>query len=96
MIKRREFLKLLALRIIMAIREILQVGDKTLKRVSKKVECIDDEITGIIKDLKDTLYAGTGIGLAAPQIGYLKRIFIIDLRNGQEPIILINPKFSKK
>ncbi|AVQ37258.1 peptide deformylase [Clostridium botulinum] len=94
--KKEGVLKLLALRVIMAVREILQVGDKTLKRVSKKVECIDDEIKDIIEDLKDTLYAGTGIGLAAPQIGYLKRIFIIDLRNGQETIILINPKFLKR
>ncbi|EJO5345986.1 peptide deformylase [Clostridium botulinum] len=94
--KKEGDLKRLALIIIMAVKEILQVGDKTLKRVSKRVECIDEEIKGIINDLKDTLYAGTGIGLAAPQIGYLKRIFIIDLRNGQEPIILINPKFLKK
>ncbi len=86
----------MALSVIMAVKDILQVGNKTLKRVSKKVECIDDETKGIIEDLKDTLYAGTGIGLAAPQIGYLRRIFIIDLRNGQEPIILINPKFLKK
>ncbi len=86
----------MALSVIMAVKEILQVGNKTLKRVSKKVECIDDEIRGIVEDLKDTLYAGTGIGLAAPQIGYLRRIFIIDLRNGQEPIILINPKFLKR
>ena len=80
----------------MAVRGILQVGDKTLKRVSKRVENIDDEIKEIIKDLKDTLYSGTGIGLAAPQIGFLKRIFIIDLKNGEGPIILINPKFLKR
>lgn len=80
----------------MAVKEILKVGNKTLKRVSKKVEFIDDETRDIVQDLKDTLYAGTGIGLAAPQIGYLKRVFIIDLRNGQEPIILINPKFLKR
>ncbi|WP_251860590.1 peptide deformylase [Clostridium sp. Marseille-Q2269] len=93
--RRRDF-KAFSFKSIMAVKEILQVGNKTLKKVSKKVDSINDEIKDIIKDLKDTLYDGTGIGLAAPQIAYLKRIFIIDLRNGQEPIILINPSFLKR
>lgn len=80
----------------MAVRNILKFGDKTLKRVSKRVDKIDEEIISIIKDLKDTLYSTTGIGLAAPQIGILKRIIFIDLREEGEPIILINPVITSK
>ena len=80
----------------MAVREILQFGDKTLKRVSRRVESIDDEILKLVKDLKDTLYSSDGIGLAAPQIGVLKRVILIDLRDDSKPIILINPKIVKK
>ena len=80
----------------MAVKEILQFGDKRLKRVSQKVINIDKEIIDIVKDMKDTLYSTTGIGLAAPQIGVLKRIILIDLRDGSEPIILLNPRIAAK
>lgn len=82
----------------MAVKEILQYGNKTLKRVSRRVEKIDDSILSVIEDLKDTLYASNeGIGLSAPQIGVLKKIIIIDLKDeNSEPIILINPKIIKK
>ncbi|WP_066630642.1 peptide deformylase [Clostridium magnum] len=80
----------------MAVKEILQFGDKTLKRVSRRVETIDKEILSLVQDLKDTLYNTNGIGLAAPQIGVLKRVILIDLRDDSNPIILINPKIIKK
>lgn len=80
----------------MAVRKILQLGDKTLSRVSRRIEKIDKETLELIQDLKDTLYNTTGIGLAAPQIGVLKRAILIDLRDGSDPIILINPKIEKK
>lgn len=80
----------------MAVKEILRFGDKTLKRVSKKVTKIDEEILSLVQDLKDTLYNSHGIGLAAPQIGVLKRVILIDLRGDSQPIILINPKIVKK
>lgn len=80
----------------MAVKEILEAGNALLKRKSQRIINIDKEVTQLIKDLKDTLYAGDGIGLAAPQIGILKRAFIIDLRNGSEPLILLNPKIIKK
>lgn len=80
----------------MAVKEILQFGNKNLKRVSRRVEAIDEEILSLAKDLKDTLYSTTGIGLAAPQIGALKRVILIDLRGDSKPIILINPKIIKK
>lgn len=80
----------------MAIKEILQFGDKTLTRVSRRVEEIDEEVLGLVQDLKDTLYNTDGVGLAAPQIGVLKRVILIDLRDESEAIILINPKIIKK
>lgn len=80
----------------MAVKEILQFGDKTLKRVSRRVETIDEEMLSLVQDLKDTLYNTNGIGLAAPQIGVLKRVILIDLRDDSKPIILVNPKIIKK
>jgi len=80
----------------MAVKEILKFGDKTLKRVSQRVMSLDGNIVKLVKDMKDTLYSTTGIGLAAPQIGVLKRVILIDLRDGSQPIILINPKIVAK
>lgn len=80
----------------MAVKEILQFGDKTLKRVSRRVETIDEEISSLVQDLKDTLYSTDGIGLAAPQIGVLKRVILIDLKGDSKPILLVNPKIIKK
>lgn len=80
----------------MAVKEILKFGNQKLKRICRKVEMIDNEITQLMKDLKDTLYSTTGIGLAAPQIGVLKRVIFIDLRDGKAPITIINPKIVAK
>lgn len=80
----------------MAVKEILKFGNKNLKRVSQKVIKIDNNILDLVKDMKDTLYSTTGIGLAAPQIGVLKRVILIDLRDGSKPIILVNPKIMAK
>ncbi len=80
----------------MAVKEIIMFGNPKLKRVSKRIEKIDEEVVSLVKDLKDSLYSTTGIGLAAPQIGVLKRAIIIDLREGEEPIILINPAIAAK
>lgn len=80
----------------MAIKQILQLGNPVLRRVSKKVDKIDESTLNLIQDMKDTLYSTTGIGLAAPQIGVLKKIILIDLREGEESIILINPAIVAK
>jgi peptide deformylase len=71
----------------MAVREIVKVGNDVLRRKSRRITEIDQETLEVIQDLKDTLYAGDGVGLAAPQIGVLKRVFIIDLRDGSDPLI---------
>ncbi len=80
----------------MAVRDILIVPDKMLKRVSRRVDKFDDSTLKLAEDLKDTLYSTTGIGVAAPQIGVLKRVIYIDLRDDTEPVLLINPKIIAK
>ena len=79
----------------MAVRKILQYGDKRLNTECAKVLKVNGEILDLIDDMMDTLYEGTGIGLAAPQIGVLKRVILIDLGDEkEEPIIVINPKIT--
>jgi len=68
------------------------MADERLNVVCDPIKELNSEEFDIINDLKDTLYSGTGIGLAAPQIGILKRVILIDLGIGGEPIILINPE----
>jgi peptide deformylase len=77
----------------MAVKKIVQYGDRILKTVSKKVDKIDNSTLKLIEDMKETLYSTGGIGLAAPQIGILKRVILIDLSEEQnDAIILINPE----
>ncbi len=76
----------------MAVRKIVQFGDEHLDKVCEPITEINDEIRNLIQDLKDTLATVEGVGLAAPQIAVNKRIVYIDLRMGDDPIILINPR----
>lgn len=64
------------------IREIKKFGSEELRVVSERVEKIDDEIRGILTDLVDTMKNANGVGLAAPQIGINKRIFVIEIEEG--------------
>ena len=74
----------------MAIRNIVKYGDEVLSKKCRKVDIIDDRIKVLVADMLDTLYDSGGVGLAAPQVGVLKRIAVIDVGDG--PIILINPE----
>lgn len=74
----------------MAIRNIVKVGDPVLSKKCRTVEKIDDRIIALIEDMEDTLYDSNGVGLAAPQVGILKRIALIDV--GEGLIDLINPE----
>jgi peptide deformylase len=74
----------------MAIREVRKEGDEVLRKVSKEVGAINGRILTLIKDMAETMYKSEGVGLAAPQVGILKRIVVIDVGNGL--IELINPK----
>lgn len=73
----------------MAVRKIRKDGDEVLRKVSRKVEVIDDRILTLLDDMKDTMYEAEGVGLAAPQVGILRRVVVIDIREGL--IELINP-----
>lgn len=75
----------------MAIRTIREIGDPVLNKVSKEVKEITPRINELIDDMFETMYEANGVGLAAPQVGILKRIVVIDT-TGEDPIILINPK----
>ncbi len=76
----------------MAIRNIREIGDSVLTKVSKEVTEVDKKLLTLIEDMLDTLYAANGAGLAAPQIGVLKRVVVIDVsEEGNDPIVLINP-----
>jgi peptide deformylase len=73
----------------MAIRNIRKDGDEVLRKKSREVDVINDKIQMLLKDMADTLYKADGVGLAAPQVGVLKRIVVIDV--GEGLIELINP-----
>lgn len=74
----------------MAIRKIREMGDDVLTKVCKEVEKVTPRTKVLIDDMFDTMYDATGVGLAAPQVGVLKRIVTIDV--GEGPILLINPE----
>jgi peptide deformylase len=82
----------------MAIRPILIIPDKRLRTVADEIGDIDDEIKTLAKDMLDTMYDAPGIGLAAPQVGVLKRIVVMDLAKDDEkpdPMVMINPEILK-
>jgi len=74
----------------MAIRNLRMIGDSILLRKSKEVKEVTPRVKELIEDLLDTMYVSCGVGLAAPQVGVLKRIIVIDV-TGEEPHVLINP-----
>lgn len=79
----------------MGLRNIRTEGDEILKKKSKEVEVIDDKIKELIKDMIDTMHKYDGVGLAAVQVGILKRIIVIDLYDEKPILKLINPKIIK-
>ncbi|AOY77372.1 peptide deformylase [Clostridium formicaceticum] len=78
----------------MAIRIIRQDDDPVLRKLSKQVDKIDERIHILIDDMIETMYDAEGIGLAAPQIGILKRVIVIDI--GEGLIELINPEIVEE
>ncbi len=75
----------------MAIRNIREIGDEVLNKKCKEVTEMTPRIRDLIEDMLDTMYEANGVGLAAPQVGILKRIVVIDV-TGEDPYILINPR----
>ena len=77
----------------MAIRNIRLIGDNILTKRSKEIKEMTPKLKMLIEDMLDTMHQAEGVGLAAPQIGILKRLVVIDVSpEGDSPIILINPE----
>lgn len=76
----------------MALRNIRKLGDDILRKKCRPVETIDERIITLLDDMAETMYNANGVGLAAPQIGILKRIAVIDV--GEGLIELINPEIT--
>ena len=82
----------------MAIRNLRYQGDEILKKISKEVAIEDiatEKIQTLIDDMIETMHKYNGVGLAAVQVGVLKRIVVIDLYDDNGPIVLINPVITK-
>ena len=79
----------------MAIRNIRYKDDEILKKKSREVDEITDKIKVLVNDMIDTMHKYNGVGLAAVQVGILKRIVVIDLYDDKGPIIMINPVITK-
>lgn len=85
----------------MAIREIRKDGDEILSKKCREVEVIDDKIKELAQDMLETMYKNDGIGLAACQVGILKRVIVYDVAYIQEGAkkeghVLINPKITSR
>lgn len=79
----------------MAIRNIRTEGDEILSKISREVEVVDDKIRELVQDMFDTMHKADGLGLAAVQVGVLKRVVVIDLYDEGPKLVLINPKITK-
>jgi len=80
-------------------KKIVIEPDPILRKESKPVEKVDDELRRLLDDMLETMYAAPGIGLAAVQVGILKRLIVIDIskdKDKKEPLFLINPKIISK
>ncbi len=76
----------------MALRNVVKVGDPILNKKSRVVEKFDERLSVLIDDMFDTMYAQEGVGLAAVQVGMLKRVVVIDVGDGK--IELVNPEIT--
>ncbi|MBR2189175.1 MAG: peptide deformylase [Eubacterium sp.] len=75
----------------MALRMIREFGEAVLEKKSKPVKAVTPRIRELVEDMFETMYHDGGVGLAAPQVGMLKRIFVIDV-DGETPYVFINPE----
>ena len=80
----------------MAIRNVRLEDDEINKKKTRKVENIDDKIRELVDDMIETMHSQDGVGLAAPQVGVLKRVVVIDLYDDKGPYVLINPEIIKE
>lgn len=81
----------------MALRQIRTLGDPVLTKTAKPVTEVNEKLKELVGDMLDTMYEANGVGLAAPQVGVLKRLVVIDVSpEGDDPIVLINPVIIKQ
>src|SRR6185436_17765096 len=81
------------------IRPILKYGDQILHEPARTVDAITSDVSSVITDMVETMYAAPGIGLAATQIGVPLRIFVVDISLGRDPsglIVMVNPEFVSR
>ena len=78
----------------MAIRNIVKQGDPVLEKTARTVLNFDERLAELLDDMKETMYDADGVGLAAPQVGVLRRCCVIDI--GEGPIELVNPVIIEK
>lgn len=76
----------------MALRTIRIQGDPVLTKVCRPIPEVTERIRILVEDMLETMYEANGVGLAAPQVGILKRLVVIDIGDGQGPFIMINPE----
>lgn len=74
----------------MALRTIRTLGDEVLTKTCREIKAVTPRIEELINDMLETMYEANGVGLAAPQVGVLRRVVVIDVGDG--PIIMINPE----
>jgi peptide deformylase len=79
----------------MALREIRIQGDPILEKVCKPVDKLTDRLNTLIDDMLETMHDANGVGLAAPQVGVLRRIVVIDVEDEHGPYVLINPEITE-
>lgn len=79
----------------MALREIFKFGDDILRKKCREVTAFDEKLWQLLDDMSETLQSQDGVGLAAPQVGILRRAVIIDVRDGNGVIELINPVITE-
>lgn len=77
----------------MAVRNIRQMGDGILSKKCREIKEVTPRIRELIDDMLETMYESNGVGLAAPQVGVLKRVVVVDVGDG--PIVLINPRLME-
>lgn len=75
----------------MAIRKIRVIGDEILTKQAREIKLITPKIRQLAEDMLETMYDAGGVGLAAPQVGVLRRLVVIDIEDGSGPLIMINP-----
>ena len=76
----------------MSVLEIRVLGDPVLRQETTPVSAVTDDIRALIDDMFETMHAAKGIGLAAPQVGRLERVAVVDVEGGKQPIALVNPE----